>query len=198
MSRSSPPAPEPTKTALLPVAMTKARWSLRLRGFRRAARSNRIGPEPRSRPQAASSETHWRDLLDGRILERRGEGVGVAAVLGGMPVAVLVPETAVIAENRWLNSPFPSNQLWRKQDATARIKKSQRRHIRCSERCRSTLSGANLHDADLTGASLWGARSSELGSIMQSGLLTSSSRTRIATERRWLHHTECIGRYFRG
>ncbi|HEX3412606.1 MAG TPA: malto-oligosyltrehalose synthase, partial [Stellaceae bacterium] len=43
-------------------------------------------------PQAASSETHWRDLLDGRVLERRGEGVGVAAVLGGMPVAVLVPE----------------------------------------------------------------------------------------------------------
>jgi (1->4)-alpha-D-glucan 1-alpha-D-glucosylmutase len=45
-------------------------------------------------PQAASSETHWRDLLDGRVLERRGEGVGVAAVLGGMPVAVLVPENS--------------------------------------------------------------------------------------------------------
>jgi (1->4)-alpha-D-glucan 1-alpha-D-glucosylmutase len=45
-------------------------------------------------PQAASSETHWRDLLDGRVLERRGEGIGVAAVLGGMPVAVLVPENS--------------------------------------------------------------------------------------------------------
>jgi uncharacterized protein YjbI with pentapeptide repeats len=54
------------------------------------------------------------------------------------------------------------------------------------------LSGANLHDADLTGASLWGARLSEPGSIMQSGLLTSSSRTRIATERRWLLDTECV------
>jgi (1->4)-alpha-D-glucan 1-alpha-D-glucosylmutase len=42
-------------------------------------------------PQAASGETHWRGLFDGRVLERRGEGVGVAAVLGGMPVAVLVP-----------------------------------------------------------------------------------------------------------
>jgi (1->4)-alpha-D-glucan 1-alpha-D-glucosylmutase len=43
-------------------------------------------------PQAASGETHWRGLLDGRVLERRGEGVGVTAVLGGMPVAVLVPD----------------------------------------------------------------------------------------------------------
>jgi (1->4)-alpha-D-glucan 1-alpha-D-glucosylmutase len=41
-------------------------------------------------PQALSGETHWRGLFDGRVLERRGEGVGVAAVLGGMPVAVLV------------------------------------------------------------------------------------------------------------
>jgi (1->4)-alpha-D-glucan 1-alpha-D-glucosylmutase len=45
-------------------------------------------------PQAASSETHWRDLFDGRVLERRGEGFGAAAVLGGMPVAVLVPENS--------------------------------------------------------------------------------------------------------
>jgi (1->4)-alpha-D-glucan 1-alpha-D-glucosylmutase len=45
-------------------------------------------------PQAASGETHWRGLLDGRVLERRGEGVGVAAVLGGMPVAVLVPDNS--------------------------------------------------------------------------------------------------------
>ena len=33
----------------------------------------------------------WRDLFGGRVLERRGEGVGVEAVLGEMPVAVLVP-----------------------------------------------------------------------------------------------------------
>jgi (1->4)-alpha-D-glucan 1-alpha-D-glucosylmutase len=43
-------------------------------------------------PQAASGETHWRGLFDGRVLERRGEGVSVTAVLGGMPVAVLVPD----------------------------------------------------------------------------------------------------------
>src|SRR5260370_20404372 len=47
-SHSSPPAPEPTKSAPLPVATRKTRWSLRLRAFRRAARPNRIGPEPRS------------------------------------------------------------------------------------------------------------------------------------------------------
>ena len=27
-----------------------------------------------------------------RVLERRGEGVGLTALLGGMPVAVLVPD----------------------------------------------------------------------------------------------------------
>ncbi len=42
-------------------------------------------------PQSAGGETHWRDLFSGRVVERRGEGVGVEAVLGGMPVAVLVP-----------------------------------------------------------------------------------------------------------
>ena len=45
-------------------------------------------------PQAASSETHWRDLLNWRVVERRGEGVSAAAVLGGMPVAVLVPDNS--------------------------------------------------------------------------------------------------------
>jgi (1->4)-alpha-D-glucan 1-alpha-D-glucosylmutase len=42
-------------------------------------------------PQAVAGQTHWRDLFGGRVLERRGEGVGVEAVLGEMPVAVLVP-----------------------------------------------------------------------------------------------------------
>jgi (1->4)-alpha-D-glucan 1-alpha-D-glucosylmutase len=51
-------------------------------------------------PQAAGSETHWRDLFDGRVLERRGEGVAVAAVLGGMPVAVLVPDNSGSANTR--------------------------------------------------------------------------------------------------
>ena len=48
MSRSSPPAPEPTRSAPLPDAMKRMRWSLRLRAFRCAARPNRIGAEPRS------------------------------------------------------------------------------------------------------------------------------------------------------
>jgi (1->4)-alpha-D-glucan 1-alpha-D-glucosylmutase len=42
-------------------------------------------------PQAVARQTHWRDLFGGRVVERRGEGVGVEAVLGDMPVAVLVP-----------------------------------------------------------------------------------------------------------
>ena len=43
-------------------------------------------------PQAASSETHWRDLLGGRIVERLGEGVDVGTLLEDMPTAVLVPD----------------------------------------------------------------------------------------------------------
>jgi (1->4)-alpha-D-glucan 1-alpha-D-glucosylmutase len=42
-------------------------------------------------PQAGINQTHWRDLFCGRVVERRSEGVGTEAVLGNMPVAVLVP-----------------------------------------------------------------------------------------------------------
>ncbi|MBV8894122.1 MAG: malto-oligosyltrehalose synthase [Acidobacteria bacterium] len=43
-------------------------------------------------PQAVSSETPWRDLLGGRIVERHGEGGDVSMVLGALPIAVLVPD----------------------------------------------------------------------------------------------------------
>ena len=43
-------------------------------------------------PQAASGETHWRDLFGEHLVERRAEGVGVEPVLRGMPIAVLVPD----------------------------------------------------------------------------------------------------------
>jgi len=42
-------------------------------------------------PNAAATATHWRDLLGGGIVQRRGESVGVEVVLGNLPVAVLVP-----------------------------------------------------------------------------------------------------------
>jgi len=50
-------------------------------------------------PQAAGSETHWRDLFSGRIIERRGEGIDAAAAMGDLPVAVLVPARASSGEN---------------------------------------------------------------------------------------------------
>jgi (1->4)-alpha-D-glucan 1-alpha-D-glucosylmutase len=43
-------------------------------------------------PQAAGGAPHWRDVFSGRVVKRHGEGVGVEAVLEGMPVAVLVPD----------------------------------------------------------------------------------------------------------
>jgi (1->4)-alpha-D-glucan 1-alpha-D-glucosylmutase len=43
-------------------------------------------------PQAAAGATHWRDLLSGRIVERRGEVVTAGALVGEQPVAVLTPD----------------------------------------------------------------------------------------------------------
>jgi uncharacterized protein YjbI with pentapeptide repeats len=51
-------------------------------------------------PQAAGGGTHWRDLFSGRVVERRGEGIGAAAILGDMPVAVLAPARASFGENK--------------------------------------------------------------------------------------------------
>ena len=42
-------------------------------------------------PQAVGWETHWRDLLDGRVIERPGERIAIEAVMADLPVAVLVP-----------------------------------------------------------------------------------------------------------
>ena len=43
-------------------------------------------------PQSASDVAHWRDLFSGRAIERSGESVDVEPVLGGMPIAILVPD----------------------------------------------------------------------------------------------------------
>jgi (1->4)-alpha-D-glucan 1-alpha-D-glucosylmutase len=43
-------------------------------------------------PQEVARGTRWRDLLSGGIVERRGESLGAEAVLGYLPVAILVPD----------------------------------------------------------------------------------------------------------
>ena len=45
-------------------------------------------------PQAAAGATHSRDLLSGRVVERRGEAVAAGALFGEQPVAVLAPESS--------------------------------------------------------------------------------------------------------
>ena len=50
-------------------------------------------------PRALGGQTHWRDLFSGRVVERLGEGIGAAAAMGDMPVAVLVPARATSGEN---------------------------------------------------------------------------------------------------
>jgi (1->4)-alpha-D-glucan 1-alpha-D-glucosylmutase len=42
-------------------------------------------------PQAIGDRTYWRDLLGGRIVERRGEFIELASVLQAIPISVLVP-----------------------------------------------------------------------------------------------------------
>jgi (1->4)-alpha-D-glucan 1-alpha-D-glucosylmutase len=43
-------------------------------------------------PQEVARGTRWRDLLSGGIIERRGESLGAEAVLGYLPIAILVPD----------------------------------------------------------------------------------------------------------
>jgi (1->4)-alpha-D-glucan 1-alpha-D-glucosylmutase len=43
------------------------------------------------RPRAAVDKTCWHDLFGGRVVERRGVGASVEAVLRSMPVAGLIP-----------------------------------------------------------------------------------------------------------
>ena len=45
-----------------------------------------------SEPDAGPVGERWRDLLSGRVVERRGETVAVEALLTDLPVAALVPE----------------------------------------------------------------------------------------------------------
>jgi (1->4)-alpha-D-glucan 1-alpha-D-glucosylmutase len=45
-------------------------------------------------PQAAAGATHWRDLLSGRVVERRGGAAAAGALVGEQPVAVLAPDSS--------------------------------------------------------------------------------------------------------
>ena len=42
-------------------------------------------------PWPPAGGQRWRDLLSGRVVERRGETLAVAALLADLPVAALVP-----------------------------------------------------------------------------------------------------------
>ena len=44
-------------------------------------------------PQAAAGASHWRDLLSGRLVERRGEAVAAGTLAGEQPVVVLAPDS---------------------------------------------------------------------------------------------------------
>jgi hypothetical protein len=125
-------------------------------------------------PQAAGGGTHWRDLFSGRVLERRGEGINAAAVLGDMPVAVLVPAGASSGENKMqqresgsraahpvvrempldlLQRVLSDHRAWLESDGKSG-KKADLSHAQLQG---VSLWSADLREADLSYASLQGA-----------------------------------------
>ena len=193
MSRSSPPAPKPTRSAPLLVAIEEDALVVAAARFpvRCEAEPDWSGTEI-PWPQAASGETHWRDLFSGRVVERRGERVSAATVLEDMPVAVLVQPQRL------------------RPRALAKIRCNSedheiaRRRIRCSERCRWTSwqgvladhrawldsdgqSGekADLSHAQLQGLSMWSAdlREADLSHASLQGANLDHARLRGANLR---------------
>jgi len=54
-------------------------------------------------PRGVAGQTHWEDLLCGRVFERCGDTVEVNAVLQEMPVAVFVPASGgLVRQSRYL------------------------------------------------------------------------------------------------
>jgi hypothetical protein len=111
-------------------------------------------------PQAADGETHWRDLFSGRVLERRGEGIGAASVLEDMPVAVLVPARASSEENK-MQQRESSNRA-KAHPAVREMPPDLLQRVLADHRAWLDSDGksgkkADLSHAQLQGLSLWRA-----------------------------------------
>ncbi len=149
-------------------------------------------------PQAAGGETHWRDLFSGRVIERRGEGIRAAAVLGDMPVVVLAPARAsfggikveqrrardrpvlrempldqlqaVLADHRaWLDTGGQSGKKADLSRAKLQGISLWSADLREADLSHANLQGANLDHARLCGANLRHAQM-EAASLWQANL----------------------------
>jgi uncharacterized protein YjbI with pentapeptide repeats len=139
-------------------------------------------------PQAAGGETHWRDLFSGRVLERRGEGVDAAAVLGDMPVAVLVPARASAGENR-MQQRESSNRA-KAHPALREMPQDLLQRVLADHRTWLDSDGksgkkADLSHAQLQGLSLWRAdlREADLSDANLQGADLDHARLRAANLR---------------
>ncbi len=135
-------------------------------------------------PQAAGGETHWRDLFSGRVVERRGEGIGAAAVLGDMPVAVLVTARASSGENKMQQRGSRDHPVLREMSL------DQLQGVLADHRAWLDSGGqsgkkADLSHAQLQGLSLWSAdlREADLGHANLQGANLDHARLRGANLR---------------
>ena len=129
-------------------------------------------------------ETHWRDLFSGRVVERRGEGIGAAAVLGDMPVAVLVTARASSGENKMQQRGSRDHPVLREMSL------DQLQGVLADHRAWLDSGGqsgkkADLSHAQLQGLSLWSAdlREADLGHANLQGANLDHARLRGANLR---------------
>ena len=107
-------------------------------------------------PQSADSETHWRDLFSGRVVERRGESVGVEAVLGGMPMAVLVDRERKQMQQRGSKNRSTAHPVLRELPLD-QLKQVLTDHRAWLDSDGQSGEKADLSHAQLQGVSLWSA-----------------------------------------
>ena len=105
-------------------------------------------------PQAASGETHWRDLFNGHVVERRGERIGVEPVLGSTPIAVLVPDKGI--EQRGSKNRSEARPVLRELPLDE-LKQVLTNHRTWLDSDGQSGERADLSYAQLQGLSLWSA-----------------------------------------
>jgi uncharacterized protein YjbI with pentapeptide repeats len=111
-------------------------------------------------PRGLGGQTHWRDLFTGRVVERLGEGISAATVLGDMPVAVLVPARALSCENKMQQEEsrdHSSTHPVLREMSLDQLQGVLAEHRAWVDSDRQTGKKADLSYAQLPGLSLWSA-----------------------------------------
>jgi (1->4)-alpha-D-glucan 1-alpha-D-glucosylmutase len=136
-------------------------------------------------PRGLGGQTRWRDLFSGRVVERLGEGISAATVLGDMPVAVLVPARALSCENKMqqeVSRDRSSAHPVPREMSLEQLQGVLAEHRAWVDSDKQTGKKADLSYAQLTGLSLWSAdlREADLSHANLAGADMDHARLRSA------------------